>query len=81
MSNRALSLITLEFLPPYSPNLNLIEHLWKRVKVLAARYFPDAKSFQKAILDCLAQVYAQNELKSLMTLHFQLYPHAQFPAA
>jgi transposase len=75
--------ITLEFLPPYSPNLNLIERLWKLVKakVLAARYFPDAKSFQKAILDFLAQVHTQKEMKSLMTLNFQLYPHAQFPAA
>ena len=75
--------ITLEFLPPYSPNLNLIERLWKLVKakVLAARYFPDAKSFQKAILDFLAQVHTQKEMKSLMTLNFQPYPHAQFPAA
>jgi len=75
--------ITLEFLPPYSPNLNLIERLWKLVKakVLAARYFPDAKSFQKAILDFLAQVHTQKEMKSLMTLNFQLYPHAQFPTA
>ena len=75
--------ITLEFLPLYSPNLNLIERLWKLVKakVLAARYFPDAKSLQKAILDFLAQVHTQKEMKSLMTLNFQLYPHAQFPTA
>jgi transposase len=39
--------IALEFLPPYSPNLNLIERLWKFVKaeVLAATYFQDAKTF------------------------------------
>ena len=75
--------ITLEFLPPYSPNLNLIERLWKfvKAKVLAARYFPDAQSFQKAILDFLAQIHTQNELTSLMTPNFQLYPYAQVSAA
>ena len=27
--------------PPYSPDLNLIEHTWKRLKDIAAKMFPD----------------------------------------
>jgi transposase len=44
--------ISLEFLPPYSPNLKLPERLWKFVKaeVLTATYFPDSKNFQKQLL-------------------------------
>jgi transposase len=43
---------------PYSPNLNLIERLWKLVEaeVLAATYFPGSKSFQKAIINFLNQL-------------------------
>jgi transposase len=78
--------INLVFLPPYSPNLNLIERLWKFVKaeVCAAKYFPDAKSFQKEIVDFLNnlnQKHMKKELKSRLTLNFQLFDHAQIVAA
>jgi transposase len=78
--------ITLVFLPPYSPNLNLIERLWKFVKaeVCAATYFQDAKTFQKAIVDFLNQLDRKSmkkQLKSRLTLNFQLFPHAQNLAA
>jgi transposase len=61
--------IVLEFLPTYSPNLNLIERLWKFVKaeVLAANYFPDAKSFQNAIIDFLNQLHRKKMKKELLT--------------
>jgi transposase len=78
--------VSLEFLPPYSPNLNLIERLWKFVKaeVLAANYFEDAKAFQKAIVDFLNQLHKKKmkkELYSRLSLNFQLFDHAQNLAA
>lgn len=78
--------ITLVFLPPYSPNLNLIERLWKFIKaeVCAANYFQDAKTFQNAIVDFLNQLHRKNmknNLKSRLSLNFQLFPHAQNLAA
>jgi transposase len=43
--------INLVFLPPYSPNLNIIERLWKylRQHILYGKYYPDAKVFHEAI--------------------------------
>jgi transposase len=69
--------IELLYLPPYSPNLNLIERLWKFVKkqCLYSKYYPDSTSFQHAIQDCLAKVptHYQAELASLLTLRFQTF--------
>lgn len=42
--------IHLEYLPPYSPNLNLIERLWKFVKAeLRTKYYDDFSLFCKKI--------------------------------
>jgi transposase len=78
--------INLVFLPPYSPNLNIIERLWKFIKaeVCAANYFQDAKVFQKAILDFLNQLQQKSmkkQLKTRLALNFQLFNHAQNLAA
>lgn len=78
--------ITLVFLPPYSPNLNLIERLWKFVKaeVCAANYFPDAQTFQNAIVDFLNSLHTKSrkkELKSKLAHNFQLFSHAENLAA
>ena len=87
VKSTALNLqIDLVFLPPYSPNLNLIERLWKFVKaeVCAANYFQDAKSFQKAIIDFLNQLDRKpmkKQLKTRLSLKFQLFDHAQNLAA
>ena len=63
--------ITLLFLPSYSPNLNLIERLWKFIKrrTLYGRYHPTFADFRAAIEETLANLpttHATN-LTSLMT--------------
>ena len=68
--------VHLVFLPPYSPNLNLIERLWKYFKkqVLTGKYFPDKKSFENAILGFLEELengLHEEELNSLLTFKFQ----------
>jgi transposase len=62
-------------LPAYSPNLNLIERLWKWIKkkVTATVYYPTFEEFKKAVLDLFARLPDyQQELKSLLTLNFQI---------
>lgn len=42
--------ISLEYIPPYSPNLNLIERLWKFVKgELRSKYYDDFALFKQEI--------------------------------
>lgn len=69
--------IELLFLPPYSPNLNLIERLWKFVKkeCLYSRYYETFELFKQAILDCLAETQGKHKQKlaSLLTLSFQTF--------
>ena len=69
--------ITLLFLPSYSPNLNLIERLWKFIKrrSLYGRYHPTFAGFRAAIektIDGLSTAHA-DQLKTLMTLKFQQF--------
>jgi transposase len=69
--------IELLFLPSYSPNLNLIERLWKFVKrrSLYGRYHPTFAGFRAAIeetIDGLSTTHAE-QLKTLMTLNFQQF--------
>jgi transposase len=73
--------IELLFLPAYSPNLNLIERLWKFVKkeVLSCRYYEDFARFKGAIAECLDGVEGKHNLsiKSLLTLNFQTFEKPQ----
>jgi len=40
--------IVLEYIPPYNPNLNLIERIWKFTKgELRSKYYGDFESFRK----------------------------------
>src|SRR5262245_57199799 len=77
--------IELGFLPPYSPNLNLIERVWKFVKkqCLYSTYYPDFAAFKTAIVQCLghSQTIHRTALDSLLTLRFQLFTKAQFVPA
>ncbi len=69
--------ISILFLPPYSPNLNLIERLWKFVKkqCLYNKYYEDFSKFKKGINDCLLEVGGKfkEDIKSLITPNFQLF--------
>ena len=71
--------IELIFLPSYSPNLNIIERLWKFVKkkCLYAKYYDSFDKFKNAILTTMQNTNSNNEyvkeLKSIMTLNFQLF--------
>jgi transposase len=73
--------IELLFLPSYSPNLNLIERLWKFVKkqCLYSQYYDKFAPFQAAITNCLetAPTTHKKELKSLLTLKFQTFDDVQ----
>ena len=77
--------IELLFLPPYSPNLNLIERVWKFVKkqCLSSLYYPDFASFRGAISSFVNQMHKthKNELLSLLTLNFQLFDQDQVKKA
>ena len=74
--------IELCFLPAYSPNLNLIERLWKFVKkqCLYSKYYADFATFKAAIVTCLKETHTQHKsaLDSLLTLRFQTFKKAQF---
>ena len=69
--------IELMSLPSYSPNLNLIERVWKFVKaeVLASRYLPTFDDFRNAIDGCLADLHGKHEprMDTLLTLRFQTF--------
>lgn len=68
--------IRLLYLPPYSPNLNPIERLWKFVKrkVMANTYYPDIETFRKEIMLFLRNIRKyKSELSTLITDNFQLF--------
>jgi transposase len=69
------------YLPAYSPNLNLLERLWKFVKkqCLSSKSYTDFSAFTSAIEDGLAptQTTYKQALSSLLTLNFQSFKKAQ----
>ena len=73
--------IELLYLPSYSPNLNLIERVWKFVKktCLYSIYYANFEDFKGAISSCLAQTHTtyKKEMSSLLTLKFQTFKESQ----
>jgi transposase len=69
--------IELLYLPSYSPNLNLIERLWKFVKkeCLGCRVLPSYAAFTQAIDNCLANLNTRHkhQMNTLLNLEFQLF--------
>jgi len=71
------SKIDLVYLPPYAPNLNIIERLWKFFKkmVLYNRYYQTYHEFREA---CLKFFHKRNlkkyrrELDSILTENFEI---------
>lgn len=63
-------------LPPYSPNLNLIERLWKfmRKKVINLHYYPKFDDFRRAVLDFFQNIGNYKwDLETLITPNFQRF--------
>ena len=69
--------IDLVYLPAYSPNLNLIERLWRFVKkqILYSQHYDQFTTFKNSIDTCIAALGTQfkTNMESLMTLQFQLF--------
>ena len=69
------SKIELLFLPPYSPNLNLIERLWKfmKKKVTYNRYYETFAEFRDNIFHFFNHINIyRKELETLLTCNFQI---------
>lgn len=65
------------FLPAYSPNLNLIERLWRffHQKVTWNHYFETYEEFKKTSLNFFKNLnFYEKELSTLLTDNFQLLP-------
>jgi transposase len=63
------------FLPPYAPNLNLIERLWKfmKKKTLYNQYYSTFKEFKAALGDFFMRLPEHyEELSGLLTEEFQI---------
>ena len=71
----------LKFLPPYSPNLNLIERLWKLLRQEAfCRSYDSFEQMQRgvsAVLDHLEKYHRQ--LDTLMTEDFHVFHPQDYP--
>ena len=73
------------FLPPYSPNLNLIERFWKLVKksCLQTTYHKDFEAFKESISNFVhhADDTHSKELETLLTHKFQKFQEPKKQAA
>lgn len=71
------SRVTLKYQPPYSPNLNLIERVWKfmRKKFCKDKYRGTFTKFRKQLDDFFANLDRYRaELETLLTERFELVP-------
>ena len=71
--------IDIEYLPPYSPNLNLIERYWKFLKshCLNSKFYKNFEAFKSAVESVIQNTNISNQiqakLKTLITLNFQTF--------
>ena len=78
--------INLLYLPPYSPNLNLIERLWRlaRKRVIQNKYYEKFSGYRDAIDNFIEDInkglFAE-DMESLITLKFQLFANSQIAVA
>src|SRR5512144_1580520 len=77
--------IELLYLPGYSPNLNLIERLWRfvRKQSLDSTYYEDFEHFRTAIDGCLDDLSTvdKGEMETLLTHKFQMFEDVPLLAA
>ena len=77
--------IELLYLPGYSPNLNLIERLWRfvRKQLLDSTYYKDFEQFRTAIDECLDDLSTvhKGEMETLLTHKFQMFEDVPLLAA
>ena len=77
--------IDLLYLPGYSPNLNLIERLWRLIKreALYGRYHPTFADFKAAVEKTVGELGGElkDKVASLMTLNFQVFKDVPLLAA
>ncbi|MCB0847523.1 MAG: IS630 family transposase [Bacteroidetes bacterium] len=75
--------VQLVFLPAYSPNLNLIERLWKLMKkqIIYAKYYENKEQFFQAIQTQIDKINHDEEtkdlLKTLLKPNFQSFLNSQ----
>jgi transposase len=69
--------VHLEFLPSYSPNLNLIERVWKFVKkeALSSHYYANFEEFTTGISTCIRDLGTKHRtaMTTLITRNFQMF--------
>ncbi len=72
--------ITLHYLPPYSPNLNPVERMWKLMNEHArnSRYFSSKREFREVMLTFFSQTLPKiaDSLTSRINDHFQVLKSA-----
>ena len=77
--------VELLYLPSYSPNLNLIERLWKFVKkeCLNSIHYTNYEAFTTAIARCLEDLSLKHKeaMNSLLTHEFQTFENVSILAA
>jgi transposase len=65
------------FLPAYSPNLNIIERLWKftKKKIRYGQYYESAQKFHEVIRAFFTEVTTEYaaDLNELLSLKFQFF--------
>ncbi|MCZ2132936.1 MAG: transposase [Bacteroidetes bacterium] len=62
-------------MPAYSPNLNIIERLWKfmRKKIINTMFYRKNELFRKAVLSFFENIsHYKDELAALPTLNFHI---------
>lgn len=67
--------IELLFLPPYSPNLNLIERLWKftKKKLVHNKYYPKFKEFIEKVEEFFGRLDKYgDEISGIMSKKFEI---------
>lgn len=77
--------IGMSYLPSYSPNLNLIERVWKFVKgnCLRSTYYDKYDKFHSAIQQCLDDLPTKHKdaMNSLLSHEFQTFENVSLIAA